>query len=85
MPETEGRKSLRVRDDEGLEQKMGALEDNGSGNEQVWCREGEGETNIAGLRLWIMDLDLDMDMDMDMDGREGIDFFKIISGVITDN
>ncbi|KAJ1385580.1 hypothetical protein SESBI_41543 [Sesbania bispinosa] len=55
MPETEGRKSLREKI-EGLEQKIGALKDNSNGGEEEWCKEGEGETKMVGLRLWIMDM-----------------------------
>lgn len=55
MAETEGRKSLRVRI-EGLEQKMGALEGNCNGNDEGWCKQGEGDTKIGGLRLWIVNM-----------------------------
>ncbi|GAU29389.1 hypothetical protein TSUD_31960 [Trifolium subterraneum] len=55
MPETEGRKSLRERNEE-LEQEMSGLKDDGGndGNEEVW-REEE-ESKVAGLRLWMMDM-----------------------------
>lgn len=56
MPETEGRKSLRVRI-EGLEQRIGTLKDDGNGNEEVWSREGEGESKVGGFRLWIIDME----------------------------
>jgi hypothetical protein len=61
MPETEGRKSLRERSEE-LEQEMSGLkdEDGNDGNEEVWREEeeeeGEGESKVAGLRLWIIDM-----------------------------
>ncbi|PNX61281.1 hypothetical protein L195_g060592 [Trifolium pratense] len=59
MPETEGRKSLRERNEE-LEQEMSGLKDDddggNDGNEEVWREEEEGESKVAGLRLWMMDM-----------------------------
>jgi hypothetical protein len=63
MPETEGRKSLRERSEE-LEQEMSGFKDDdddgNDGNEEVWREEEEeereGESKVAGLRLWMMDM-----------------------------
>lgn len=57
MPVTDGRKSLRERN-EGLEEKMGGLKEDCNGNEGVWGEEREGESKEGVLRLWIMDMDM---------------------------
>lgn len=56
MPETEGRKSLRVRT-KGWEAEKGAFKESCKGNEERWCREGD-TMMPPGLRLWEMNADM---------------------------